>query len=338
MKHAAFLPSGSFETMLGWAKRIEDAGFDSLWNGELVNAAMIPLAALAPAVKRIKLGTAINLAFTHSPVMLAFAALDLDLLSEGRFTLGLGVAHPNRNNNWYGGRDDGKPLSQLREYVKVVRLIMEKAPNGGEIQFDGEHYHVRARRFFPRMTKQPRERPPVYIAAVQRRMSALAGEAADGLIGNPLFSPRHLREVVLPGLDEGLARASRKRGEVELLGQCFTVIDDDLAAARRIGAGALLFSIWARIYDPIFEAHGFGGVVAEVRDIQEKGGRDPLEAIPPEMVDDFCAVGPVDRVRASVAEREGLLDTVMLVVPSTGTTREQQDHYRGRILEVFAWS
>jgi hypothetical protein len=53
------------------------------------------------------------------------------------------------------------------------------------------------------------------------------------------------------------------------------------------------------------------------------------------MVDAFCAVGPVDRVRERVKEREGLLDTVILVVPSTGTTREQQDHYRERILEAF---
>lgn len=335
MKCAAFLPAGSVASMIDWAQRFEAAGFDSLWHGELVNAAMIPLAAIAPALERIKLGTGINLAFTHSPVMLAFAAMDMDLVSGGRFNLGLGVAHPNRNNNWYAGRDDGKPIGQLREYVALVRLIMEKAPGGGEIQFEGKHYHVRARRFFPRMIPQPRPRVPVYIAAVQRKMSALAGEVADGLIGNPLFSVQHLNEIVLPGLGTGLAKAGRDRADVELLGQCFTVIDDDLGAARRVAAGALLFSIWARIYDPIFAAHGFGKVLDEVRETQKTGGRDPIDAIPPEMVDAFCAAGPVDRVRARIAERAGLLDTVILVVPSTATTREQQDHYRGKILETF---
>lgn len=335
MKRAAFLPVGSVDSMIAWAKRFEEAGFDSLWHGELVNAAMIPLAAIATALKRIKLGTGINLAFAHSPVMLAFAAMDMDLVTGGRFNLGLGVAHPNRNNNWYAGRDDGKPLGQLREFVALVRLIMERAPGGGEIRFDGKHYQVHARRFFPRMIPQPRERIPVYIAAVQRRMSALAGEVADGLIGNPLFSVQHLKQIVLPGLASGLLKSGRKRAEVELLGQCFAVIDEDLQAARRVGAGALLFSIWARIYDPIFEAHGFGRVLQEVREIQKTGGRDPIDVIPAEMVDAFCAVGPVDRVRGLVKEREGLLDTVILVVPSTGTTREQQDHYREKILEVF---
>jgi probable F420-dependent oxidoreductase len=331
-----FLPAGPLGTLVDWARKIEGAGFDSLWQGELVNSALIPLAAVAPAVKRIRLGTGISLAFAHSPVMLAFAALDLDLISEGRFTLGLGVAHPNRNNHWYAGRDDGRPLSQLRECIGVIRLIMEKAPGGGEVAFEGEHYHLRARRFFPRTVPQPRPRIPVYVAAVQRRMSALAGELADGLIGNPLFSPRHLREVVAPAVRAGLGKSGRERSEVEILGQCFTVIEGDQRRAHRIGAGALLFSIWARIYDGVFESHGFGKVVAEVRALQKAGGRDPLDAIPPEMVDAFCAVGPVDRVRARVKERQGLLDTVILAVPAYGTTQEEQDHYRQKILDVFA--
>jgi probable F420-dependent oxidoreductase len=336
MKYAMFLPAGPLGTLVDWARKIEDAGFDSLWQGELVNSALIPLAAVAPAVKRIRLGTGISLAFAHSPVMLAFAALDLDLISEGRFTLGLGVAHPNRNNHWYAGRDDGRPLSQLRECIRVIRLIMEKAPGGGEVAFEGEHYHLRARRFFPRTIRQPRERVPVYVAAVQRRMSALAGELADGLIGNPLFSTEHVREVVAPGVRKGLEKAGRERSEVEILGQCFAVIDDDLSAAYRIAAGALLFSVWARIYDPIFEARGFGKAVQEIRALQEAGGRDPRDAIPPEMVDAFCAVGPLDRVRARVREREGLLDTVILAVPAFGTTPEEQDHYRRKILDAFA--
>ena len=125
-------------------------------------------------------------------------------------------------------------------------------------------------------------------------VAALAGEVADGLIGNPLFSVQHLKEIVLPGLASGLAKSGRDRVEVELLGQCFTVIDEDLQAARRVGAGALLFSIWARTYDPFFEAHGFGRVLQEVREIQKTGGRDPIDVIPAEMVDTFCAAGPVD--------------------------------------------
>lgn len=337
MKHAMFLPGSSPEGMLDWAHKIESAGFNSLWQGEIVNSALLPLAAVAPATSKIKLGAGVVLAFTHSPVMLACAALDLDFLSQGRFILGLGVGHERRNNNWYTGRDAGKPISQMREYLQVLRLIMEKAPSGGEVEFQGQFYQIHAHNFFSRSTPKPRPQVPLYIAAVKPKMAMLTGEMADGLVGNPMFSPQHVRENILPALQVGLDKAERKRSDVEVLGQCFAVVENDLATAYRIGAGAMMFSIWAYIYDDIFAAHGFAETVAQVRALQNAPERmQAIELIPTEMVDAFCAVGPIDRVRAKVKEREGLLDTVILGVPVTGTTREQQDFYRHKVLDAFA--
>ena len=253
MQHAMFLPYDTAGTMIEWARKLEQAGFDSAWQGELTNSALIPLAAVAPAVERIKLGAGVVLAFTHSPVMLAFEALDLDYFSQGRFILGLGVAHPNRNNNWYAGHDAGKPVSQMREYIEVVRLVMDTAQQGGgSIEYEGRFYQIKARSFFGRSTPQPRPRLPVYVAAVKPRMAALTGEVADGLVGNPMFSAKHVGDNILPNLAAGLRKAGRQRADVEVLGQCFAVLDDDLATAYRIGAGAMLFSIWAMIYDDIF--------------------------------------------------------------------------------------
>ena len=77
--------------------------------------------------------------------------------------------------------------------------------------------------------------------------------------------------------------------------------------------------------------------MAEVRAMQGTAeAARAIERIPNEMVDTFCAVGPVERVRARVGERAGLLDTVILAVPTSTTTREQQDVYRMRLLEAFA--
>jgi len=337
MKYGMFLPSGPLARLTESARKIESAGFDSIWQGEFVNSALIPLGLVIPATERIKLGAGIVLAFAHSPVMITFAALDLDYLSGGRFILGLGAAHPNRNNNWYAGHDAGKPVSQMREYVQLVRLITEKSPVGGPIEFQGTYYHVRARDFTPRRTEKPRPRFPIYIAAVKPKMAQLTGELADGLIGNPMFSPRHVRENVLPAVSSGLKTSNRDRAGFEILGQCFTVIDNDLATAYRVAARTFLFSIWARIYDDIMTAEGFGHVLEEVRTLQKSGKPEAaIEKIPREMIDAFAAVGPIDRVRERVRSREGLLDTVILAVPSTQTTAEEQDHYRARILEAFA--
>ncbi|MCZ6719731.1 MAG: LLM class flavin-dependent oxidoreductase [Gammaproteobacteria bacterium] len=336
MKHAMFLATGPHDEMVAWAKKYESAGFDSLWQAELTNSALIPLAAIAPSVGHIKIGSGVVLAFNHSPVMLAFQAMDLDFLSQGKFILGLGVAHQNRNNNWYAGRDEGKPVSQMREYIEVLQLIMDKAPTGGEIDYQGKFYHLHARNFFARSTPQPRSRVPIYIAAVKPRMVALTGELGNGLIGNPLFSPQHVRDLILPALKTGLDKAGRSRSDVEVLGQCFAIIDDDLSTAYRIGAGAMMFSIWARMYDDIFAAHGFSETVGKVRAMQRTPDNDKaVELIPNEMVDAFCAVGPIDRVRAKINAREGLLDTTILAVPNTGTTQEQRDYYRDKILDAF---
>jgi hypothetical protein len=148
---------------------------------------------------------------------------------------------------------------------------------------------------------------------------------------------RNVREHIVPAIQAGLNKAGRKRPDIEVLGQCFTVIEDDLQTAYRVSAGAMLFSIWASIYDDIFAAHGFAETVAQVRAMQRTAERQrAIELIPHEMVDAFCAVGSLDRVRAKVREREGLLDTVILTAPATATTREQQDHYRRKLLEAFA--
>lgn len=338
MQYAMFLPYDTPDTMLEWARKLERAGFASVWQGELTNSALLPLAAVAPALERIKLGAGVVLAFTHSPVMLAFEALDLDYFSHGRFILGLGVAHPNRNNNWYAGHDAGKPVAQMREYIEVLRLVMDTAQQGGgSIDYDGRFYQIRARNFFGRANPQPRPQVPIYLAAVKPRMAALTGELADGLVGNPMFSPKYIADTIVPNLAAGLRKAGRQRSDIEVLGQCFAVVDDDLATAYRVGAGAMLFSIWAMIYDDIFAAHGFADTVAQVRATRRSRQRlDAIELIPKDMVDAFCAVGPVDRVRAKVRERDGLLDTVIVAVPNTGTTAEQRDHYRNTLLEAFS--
>jgi probable F420-dependent oxidoreductase len=336
LRYGMFLSGWAPDAQLRWARRIEEAGFDSLWSPEVSSSALIPLAALAPVLRRIKLGSGVVLAFNHSPVMLALSALDLDLLCGGRFILGLGAGDPRRNNDFYAGHDAGKPVSQMREYISVLRLVMERAASGGEVTFDGRFYRLKGRGLLARAARQPRARVPVYIAAVKPKMARLVGEAADGLVGNPMFSPRHVSEVVLPALRAGLEAAGRRRSDVEVLGQCFAVIEDDLATAYRVAAGAMLFSIRVRAYDDIFAAHGWGETIEKVRAAYRAGGAaKAVEEVPRELVDNFCAVGPADRVRARVAEREGLLDAVILGVPVTQTTPEEQDHYRKKLLEVF---
>ena len=65
MKHAMFLAVGPHDEMVAWAKKYESAGFDSLWQAELTNSALIRLAAIAPSVGSIKIGSGVVLAFNY---------------------------------------------------------------------------------------------------------------------------------------------------------------------------------------------------------------------------------------------------------------------------------
>jgi hypothetical protein len=122
--------------------------------------------------------------------------------------------------------------------------------------------------------------------------AVLTGELGNGLICNPIFSPQHVRGHILSAPKIGLDQAGRSRSDAGVLGQRFAVIDDDLTTAYRIGAGAMMFSIWARIYDDIFAADGFSETVDQVRSRQRTTDTDKaVKLISYEMVDAFVRSG-----------------------------------------------
>jgi alkanesulfonate monooxygenase SsuD/methylene tetrahydromethanopterin reductase-like flavin-dependent oxidoreductase (luciferase family) len=114
------------------------------------------------------------------------AALDLDHLSKGRFTLGLGTG-PMQWTNGYFGMPYDRPVSRLREVVQILRHVEDGARAGTMKPWTGRSYQLQFQGYEP--TSPPfRERIPVWIAALRPRMCELAGEVADGLIGHPVWS------------------------------------------------------------------------------------------------------------------------------------------------------
>src|SRR5512132_3578543 len=86
---ALFTPT--IQDMMDIAKMADDAGFNSVWNGEFFNRnGLVTLAAVALSTKRAKIATGIAYAYMRNPVLNATGAMDLDELSSGRMILGLG--------------------------------------------------------------------------------------------------------------------------------------------------------------------------------------------------------------------------------------------------------
>ena len=166
------------------ARRVEELGYSTLHLPDHLTdrpAPMPALASAAAATTRLRVGTLVlNNDFRH-PVLLAREAATLDVLSGGRFELGLGAGYVKAEYDEAGLRFDrgGVRVERLAESLTIVKRLFQ----GEAVTFAGEHYHVRAHTIYPRPVQQPR--PPILIGGNGPRLLTLAATEADvvGLTG-----------------------------------------------------------------------------------------------------------------------------------------------------------
>ena len=310
------------------ARAAEDAGFDAVWVPELHRSAFVPAAAIAAATSRVRVGTAIALAFVRSPMIAALEALDVDEISGGRFVLGIGSGVKRLNEAWHNARF-GKPAPHLRETIAAIRRLVAEMKDGDAIDLEGEYEPVRLRGY-ERPFPQARTSIPIYIAAVGDVMTRLAGEVGDGWLGHELGSPAYLRERLLPNIDEGLAKAGRARADIQIVPSACCSIDVDARRAKRWGAGLVAFYATVKTYDDFFDFHGFLAEAKAVQAAFKQGDeRAMVDAVPDAMVDAVMLAGTADEVRARLREYEPLADAIKLsppthLVPAEVTRRAQE--------------
>src|ERR1700675_3456929 len=99
----------SAPAIAGQSRALEAAGLEGLFAPQVYGPPFLPLAAAAAVTTRIQLASGIAIAFVRSPVETAMAAMDLDRISDGRFTLGLGTSVRSWSEGMFGGTY-GKPL------------------------------------------------------------------------------------------------------------------------------------------------------------------------------------------------------------------------------------
>src|SRR5919198_991322 len=201
----AFISAGkSLDSALDRVRRADGLGVDAVYTTQLAGRdALSLLTAYASVSERIRLGTGVAPIFARTPVAMAQAAATIDEFSGGRMVLGLGVSHQVTVENWYGARI-AKPVTQMREYVGIVRAILR-----GEAPPEGEFFDTK----FQFMGYQPRPELPIYVAALSPNMLRLAGETADGVM-LWLCSPAYIRDVVAPEITAGLQAAGRSIDEL----------------------------------------------------------------------------------------------------------------------------
>src|SRR2546425_9026514 len=185
----------SFDDALAMTKRAEALGFDSVWVPEAWGTDAISLlGALAARTERIRLGTGIVNVFSRTPSLLGQTAATLDLISNGRFILGLGTSGHQVVSGWHGMRFD-RPLQRMRETVEIVRRVLRQE----RLRFDGEIFTLD--QGLKLLARPVRPTVPIFLATLTPAGLRLTGEGADGWIPT-LFSPDHL-DLVRPQPEAG---------------------------------------------------------------------------------------------------------------------------------------
>ena len=298
------------------ARDAETAGLDSVHQVEAYRSGFVPLAAIAAATSRIGLGTYIANAYGRSPFLTALSALDLDELSGGRFTLGVGVGNRHLNEQFQGIAGE-RPLAKMRDFVEVVRRIVA-APVGGRVEHEGRVHRIRWRRSFP----GARPTLPVHLAAIFPKMIQVAASVADGVALGVLVSAPYVREIVRPAVLEAATAAGRDPAAIAIPMGAVVAVDDDRERARdlvRRTIASLFHPLPHPYYDFLLREQGFAKVAdACARHVPEGRIEAAIETMDDVLVDRLAFAGDAATCTRRLREYEGLVDEAILLNVSTG--------------------
>jgi probable F420-dependent oxidoreductase len=273
----------------------------------------VGLALAARATERITLTSGIAVAFARSPMTTAMAANDIQLISHGRFVLGLGSqvkAHIERRFSmpW------SHPAARMQEYVEAVRAIWHAWATGERLKFTGEFYtHTLMSPFFD-PGPNPHGTAPIWIAAVGEGMAETAGRVADGVIGHGFTTRRYLTEATIPAIKRGQDAAGRPADAVGLSVSPFVALGEGAALDTAVAAVRAQIAFYASTpaYRGVMELHGWEETADKLHALSTRGGWKEMGAlITDEMLTQFAAVGTPAEVGATLRERFAGLATRM---------------------------
>ena len=301
------------------AARAEADGYDGVWSAETSHDPFLPIAAAAGATTSLDYGTGITVAFARNPMTLAVVANDLQMLTRGRFLLGMGSQiKPHITKRF--SMPWSHPAPRMRELILAIRAIWQAWETDGKLEFRGEFYtHTLMTPFF-NPGPNPHGNPKILLAGVGEHMTEVAGEVADGFLVHGFTTERYLREVSLPALERGAAKAGKTRADLTVSYPGFVVTGPDDAAvdaADQAVRQQIAFYGSTPAYRPVLELHGWGELQSELNTLSKRGEWVKMgELITDDVRDAFAVVAPLDRVAAEVRARfDGLVDRFSFYAP-----------------------
>jgi probable F420-dependent oxidoreductase len=294
----------------------EKDGYDGFGAAETRHDVFTTLTLAARATSSITLQSAIAVAFARNPMSVAVLANDLQLISSGRFQLGLGSqVKPHIERRF--AMPWSHPAARMEEFIAAVRAVWHTWSTGDRLHFKGEFYQHTLMTDFFNPGPNPHGNPPIILAAVGSLMTAAAGRVADGLLAHSFTTETYLRERTLPTLREA------RGGSLDGFTICLPVLvalgssAQERAVAEQAVRGQIAFYGSTPSYRAVLEQHGWGELGDQLNAMSRRQAWSEMgAAITDEVLDAFAVSGDAASVAASLRSRFGdIVDRISLYTP-----------------------
>lgn len=291
--------------------KLEARGYGGAWTAETNHDPFFPLLLGAEHSSTIELGTSIAVAFARNPMTLANQAWDLQAYSKGRFILGLGSQiKPHITKRF--SMPWSHPAPRMREMISAMRAIWNTWLTGEKLEFRGDFYtHTLMTPFFTPPASDISEYgpPKIVLAGVGGLMTEVAGEVCDGFLCHGFTTERYLREVTIPALEKGRAKAGKTMDDFDIVGPSFVVTgnnEQQLEAAATGTRRQIAFYGSTPAYRPVLELHGWGELQDELNRLSKQGEWEQMGTlIDDEILNTFAVVGEPEQIAPELKRRYG---------------------------------
>ncbi len=271
-------PGGAIEG----ARRAEADGYDYVTCGELAHDSILTMALAGSQTSRINLQTSVTIAFPRSPMVLAMEAWDIQQMTAGRFTIGLGSQVKGHNERRFGGTWSA-PAPRMKEYIEMMKAIWASWQDGAPAEYLGKEYRYTL--MTPNFNPGPIEfpKPKIYLAVVGPAMARVAGEVADGVLPHGgIMTDKYMREVLLPNVQIGLERSGRTWDDIDIAMSGYLVLgENDEEIHQNLGRLRQPLSFYGstRTYHHVLRLHGLEELGLRLHALSLEGKWDQMREI-----------------------------------------------------------
>jgi F420-dependent oxidoreductase-like protein len=307
---------------------LEKAGIDLVWVAEAYGIdAVSVMGYIAAITDRIEIASGILPIYTRTPALMAQTAAGLDLMSDGRFVLGLGASGPQVIEGWHGVPYT-KPIARTREMIEICRKIWAREER---LTYDGDVYTLPLPpeqgtglgRPLKIINHPKRADIPIFLASLGPKNVELTAELANGWL--PIFYvPERATDVWGNDLATGTAKRSAELGAMDVIagGPVAIGSESEVGSLRDIGrpmAALYIGGMGAKgrnFYNDLVSRYGWEQEAEEIQDLYLDGHKEEAAAkVPDELLASTSLIGDEGYVRDRIAAYKEAGVTYLNIAP-----------------------